>query len=51
MDERGDTLRDASDLLLPRAKWKTAQVKLVSLSTSQVIKLIKANKLTSRVRR
>jgi hypothetical protein len=36
-------------LLFPRAKWNTAQVKLFLLSTSQVIKLTKANKLGKRV--
>lgn len=41
----GETPRDTSDLLFPRAKWNTAQVKLVSLSMSQVTKLSKANKL------
>lgn len=45
MDERGGVLRNFTNLLFPRAKWNTAQVKPLLPAASQVIKLIKANKL------
>ena len=48
MSRREETPQNTSGLLLPRAKWNTAQVKLVSLSMSQVIKLTMANKLNKK---